>query len=462
MPTTYGYFEPRIGIAWQVYPTTVVRAGFGMFTTPLEDAFYNHVWDTAPFAPSYNLSGGSTTPLSFDNPWSSFARREVKSPFPPFASPSQIPSSNTTFITPLAVPAVFAQNFKLGITQSWNLSLEQSFGSQFVLHMAYVGAESFHQATTVDQNPGGFVCPTGVAVNPTNCTDVRSTYTNFSRSFRFSRRLHRAITRFRSGSKTLSHSIQFQSNFTWSHDTDVGGSGDPSFESSVSDPHNVGHDRGPSSRTILSSRSPILSIRFPLLGSPERIGKESVGWVGDLRPLYRAVWIAPSRQRRRRATTTPDFWWTRIVLTRFPGSLSVFGRAVRVIRLTTIKCRPPSRTMRMAPQETRKSSRSRKLQISLLRISQYQELDRLRTLQAAVPRRSVQRPESPKLRPAGFKPRRLELWADHRNWRSTTTRHARGFEVFILICMDLLSIERNAGLFVPVRTIKLVPKVAGE
>ena len=54
------------------------------------------------------------------------------------------------------MPAVFATNYRLGMTQSWNLSVEQSFGKQFVMHLAYVGAQSFHQATTVDQNPGRY------------------------------------------------------------------------------------------------------------------------------------------------------------------------------------------------------------------------------------------------------------------------------------------------------------------
>jgi len=276
MPTTYGYFEPRIGVAWQVHPDTVVRAGFGMFTTPLEDAFYNHVWDTAPFAPSYSLSGGSTTPLSFDNPWSSFGTTHT-SPFPPFASPSQLPASNTQFLTPLAVPAVFASNFKLGITQSWNLSLEQAFGKQFVLHMAYVGAESFHQATTVDQNPGGFVCPAGVAVNPTNCTDVRGN-SNFAQIIQVQPAATSSYNALQIGvEKHFSHGLQFQSNFTWAHDTDVGGSGDPSFESSVSDPHNVGHDRGPSSLNYPVVSVSNLIYRFPLLDNHSLLVKNVLG-----------------------------------------------------------------------------------------------------------------------------------------------------------------------------------------
>jgi hypothetical protein len=288
MPTTYAYFEPRVGIAWQVHPSTVVRAGFGMFTTPLEDAFYNHIWDTAPFAPSYGLNGGSTTPLSFDNPWSGFAATGGKSPFPPFASPSQIPSSSATFITPIAVPAVFSTNFKLGITQSWNLSLEQSFGSQFVLHLAYVGAESFHQATTVDQNPGGFVCPAGSTVNPTNCTDVRSTYTNFSQIIQVQPAATSSYNALQAGiEKRFSHGLQFQSNFTWSHDTDVGGSGDPSFESSVSDPHNVGHDRGPSSLNYPVVSVSNLLYRLPSLEHQNVVVKNLLGgW--EISGLYTA------------------------------------------------------------------------------------------------------------------------------------------------------------------------------
>jgi len=288
MPTTYGYFEPRIGIAWQAHPSTVFRAGFGLFTTPLEDAFYNHIWDTAPFAPSYGLNGGSTTPLSFDTPWSGFTSTGGKSPFPPFASPSQIPNSSATFITPIAVPAVFSSNFKLGITQSWNLSLEQSFGQQFVMHLAYVGAESFHQATTVDQNPGGFVCPAGSVVNPNNCTDVRSTYTNFSQIIQVQPAATSSYNALQTGvEKRFSHGLQFQSNFTWSHDTDVGGSGDPSFESSVSDPHNVGHDRGPSSLNYPVVSVSNLVYRLPSLAGQNFFVKNFLGgW--EISGLYTA------------------------------------------------------------------------------------------------------------------------------------------------------------------------------
>ena len=239
MATSYGYFEPRLGVAWQVHPTTVVRAGFGMFTTPMEDAFYNHVWDAAPFSPAYSLNGTDTVPLQFDTPWSGFTATGGVSPLPPFASPSQLPASNVSFSTfePVSLPAVLSTNLKLGITQSWNLSIEQQFGKSWAMHLAYVGAESFHQATTVEQNPG--------------LNGVRNRY-SWSGNFGSIIQVQDGATSHYSAmqaslEKHLSQGLQFQSNFTWSRDTDVGGSGDPSFESSVSDPFDIHHDYGLSS-----------------------------------------------------------------------------------------------------------------------------------------------------------------------------------------------------------------------
>jgi outer membrane receptor protein involved in Fe transport len=161
--TSYGYFEPRIGLAWTPRPTTAVRAAFGLFTSPMEDAFYQRIGDVAPFSPTYAV--GSPNPVPFDNPWTNFAGggglTAGKSPFPPFAGPQQNPPSSSLFSSGLSIAATFNPNLKLGVTQSWNLSLEQQFGKHDALHLAYVGSESYHQATTVDVNPG---IATGVGV----------------------------------------------------------------------------------------------------------------------------------------------------------------------------------------------------------------------------------------------------------------------------------------------------------
>lgn len=258
MPTTYGYFQPRIGVAWQAHPDTVIRAGFGLFTTPLEDAFYNQTWDAAPFSPSYNVTGTSTTPISFDNPWAGFAATGGTSPFPPFSTPTYVPASNVSFTSPINLPAVFAPNYKLGITQSWNLSLEQQFGKTVALHLAYVGAESFHQATTVEQNPGNN--------DPTSpLFGTRYKYTSFSQIKQVQDGATSHYSSLQAGlEKRLSHGIQVQSNFTWSRTTDVGGSGDPQFESSVSDPLDLHHDYG-----LSSLNYPLISVTNFIYEAPK-------------------------------------------------------------------------------------------------------------------------------------------------------------------------------------------------
>ena len=284
MASTYGYWEPRLGVAWQVHPATVVRASFGMFTTPMEDAFYNHVWDAAPFAPSYSLTGTATVPLKFDTPWSGFQATDGVSPLPPFASPSQLPASNVSFtdFEPASLGAVFATNLKLGITQSWNLSIEQQFGKDWALHLAYVGAESFHQATTVDQNPGHYYCPPSDTTNPQCALDGnRDRYTwssNFGSIIQVQDGATSHYSALQAGiEKHLSRGIQFHSNFTWSRDTDVGGSGDPSFESSVSDPFSIRHDYG-----LSSLNYPIIWVtgflyEFPKLAQANALLKHAVG-----------------------------------------------------------------------------------------------------------------------------------------------------------------------------------------
>jgi hypothetical protein len=242
MPTTYGYFEPRFGIAWQARPGTAIRAGFGLFTTPLEDAFYDKAWDAAPFAPSYQLNGTlspNPVPIAFDTPWQNSTATGGKSPFPPFAGPGTLPPSDVSFASfaPVNLPGVFASNFHLGITQSWNLSLEQQFTKKLAAHFAYVASESYHQATTVEQNPGIFADG-----------GARTLYPNFSSVLQVQDGATANYESLQAGiEQRLDHGLQIQSNFTFSHTNDVGGSGDPQFESSVSDPFNLGHDKGPSS-----------------------------------------------------------------------------------------------------------------------------------------------------------------------------------------------------------------------
>ncbi len=276
---SYGYFEPRIGVAWQPRPNLAVRAGFGLFTTPLEDAFYNRTWDAPPFSPSYSTIYSAGTPDPFDNPWSIYAPTGGKSPFPPFVNASTTPSANSTFPAQVSLQAVFQPNYKLGVTQSWNFSVDEQFGSTMALHMAYVGLQSYHQATTVEQNPGHYFGPPSTdPTQPGSNDGARTTYPNFISVLQVQDGATANYHALQVGvEKRYSHGFQFQSNFTWSKAMDVGGSGDPTFESSVSDPYDIRHDHGYSSLNYPFIWVSNLLYRAPSLNGHNFFLKQTLG-----------------------------------------------------------------------------------------------------------------------------------------------------------------------------------------
>jgi hypothetical protein len=234
MPTTYTYFEPRIGVSWQPksMPHTALRGGFGLFTGPLPYSYYNHAADIAPFSPTFILNGTATNRISFDTPWASFNGGD---PFPPFASLSYKPPSNAAIQTPVVLGAIFANNFRLGITQSWSLSVEQQLSHDTALHVAYVGSQSYHQSVIIDQNPG---------VN-----NIRVSYPNFGLIATDTSMGTSPYHSLQAGvEKQMSHAIQVSSNFTWSKVIDIMSTGNISQFSStgggVADPFDMRFNRG--------------------------------------------------------------------------------------------------------------------------------------------------------------------------------------------------------------------------
>lgn len=224
MRTTYGYWEPRIGLSWQPARLrhTAIRGGFGLFTGPLRYSDYNHVADLAPFSPTFTLNGTATTPISIQNPWASFAGGN---PFPPFASLGFRPPATSTFQTPMTLLAVFSNNFRLPVTQSWSVSVEQQLLRNLALHVAYVGSETYHQGVIVDEDPG---------VN-----DIRVNYGNPATTAPRNL-LGQILANDSEGTasyhslqvsldKRMAHDLQFQSNFTWSKVIDTASNGDVSL-----------------------------------------------------------------------------------------------------------------------------------------------------------------------------------------------------------------------------------------
>jgi hypothetical protein len=233
---SYGYFEPRVAIAYQASSKTAFRAGFGMFTAPLPYSAYNHVADVTPFSPTYTLNGSTTNPINFSNPWAGFASTGGVSPFPPFAYSGLAPAANSTFPAQTTVPAAFRPGFKLGITQSWNVSLEQQLSNDIVFHLAYVGSQSYHQTLIIDANPGQIAPAVRGTRALTNFGQILTINSNGTASY------NSLQAQFE---KRFSHGFQVQSSFTWSKNIDISASGNASFTGNgIANPYDLRFNRG--------------------------------------------------------------------------------------------------------------------------------------------------------------------------------------------------------------------------
>jgi hypothetical protein len=276
MPNSYkAYWQPRVGLAWQpsFLPKTSIRAAFGMFTAPLQYSMYNHTADISPFSPTFGLNGGANTPLDLSNPWSQNAGTNFVSPFPPFA-PFK-PPSNAPFAPPFSIPAVFDQDFKLGVTESWNLSIEHQFAYNIVVRGAYVGSQSYHQSDIIDQNPG--IC--GPVVGGACSNGGRTTYPNFFNildNFSNGTASYNALQL--SAQQHLFRGLQWQSNFTWSKTMDTASSGNISFGTNqLPNPFDLGYNRGISALNVPFIWVSNLIYTTPALNDKNQFIKQTLG-----------------------------------------------------------------------------------------------------------------------------------------------------------------------------------------
>jgi hypothetical protein len=119
--TTASNLAPRIGVAYQSTPKSVIRGGYGLF---------------------YDLGYGNVGGASSDFPYSriSFVFYP-NSPFDPGSSIFQPPPFSTTLTGySLDLPAV-DPHLQLPFTMEWNVAFEAALGSRQTLTMTYLGAD---------------------------------------------------------------------------------------------------------------------------------------------------------------------------------------------------------------------------------------------------------------------------------------------------------------------------------
>jgi hypothetical protein len=102
---------------------------------------YNNFVESAPFSPTITLNG-----VDLQNPYGS---ANVRSPFPPFAPVDLNPNVAFSFPMPYAY---FQQDWGVGYSQAWNLTIEQQIARDWLFRAAYVGNKGTHLQTFRERN----------------------------------------------------------------------------------------------------------------------------------------------------------------------------------------------------------------------------------------------------------------------------------------------------------------------
>jgi hypothetical protein len=215
----YTNFGPRAGLAYNLTPKTVIRAGFGIF--------YAFAMQTSNLSPAKNppFSGS----LQASNNAADFAGASPISVGFPAARPALFPIAGLAWV-------YYPRDFKTNGNNEWNINVQRELGKNNVLTVAYVGMKGTHVMVTDNINeaipgPGAVAARRpypnlgdGTAVGPWADSHYHSLQTTFER-------------RFSSGFSMLAA-------WTWSHSIDnSSGTG----SETVQTPYNLSLNRGNSS-----------------------------------------------------------------------------------------------------------------------------------------------------------------------------------------------------------------------
>ena len=245
-------FAPRIGVAYQIASTTVVRGGFGFF------------YDLGYSGSLSNIMGGGVFPWSRSHSYSECPPSQPAGPCPlDLTNPVYQPPAFSTAITSGTFDLTAVDpRLRLPVTYQWNAAFERELGSNQTITATYVGAYG-SKLLRSDR-----IVPPGSVLNGSgyDVLAVRNaSYSHYnSLQLQYLRR--------------MSHGLQALFAYTYSHSSDLG-SGDqngfwsPSVSSVVTPP------LSPSDYNIPNNISVAISYESPKLAWGGKAGRAILnGW----------------------------------------------------------------------------------------------------------------------------------------------------------------------------------------
>jgi len=225
--TPLAILQPRTAVAWQIEPKTVLRTGFGLFSDILPGAIADLVGMNPPYVQTFQggiLGTVGGTAIAPGVPNSAVdatvaANQQFTSGFGQGQlSCASALANPAACLPPVAITAVPNGELHAPYFMQWSLGVEHQSGATARLQAQYVGTRAVNQPYTTQVNGYQTVCPGCFTPFPYG----QPTDSRFG-----------AVTQFSTGAnshyhglqltamKRMSHGLQGQVNYTWSHCLDT-------------------------------------------------------------------------------------------------------------------------------------------------------------------------------------------------------------------------------------------------
>jgi hypothetical protein len=217
-------FAPRVGFAYQIQPSTVLRAGYGIsYTHFVREGGENLLVYNAPF--TFDAQVNQKGPL-VANGGQPLCTSNTQNPATCFRTTMQGYSIGFTdpsnFNPLLAQPHYQPKNDPNGYAESWHVTLQQQINPNTIFEIAYVGVSGKHLPTLADYNEAVPQSPTCLTNNST-CLTVQQrrplqTFAGIEIAFGAGDSIYHALqTKFE---HRYASGIYLLNSFTWSHAID--------------------------------------------------------------------------------------------------------------------------------------------------------------------------------------------------------------------------------------------------
>jgi len=286
--TPVAIWQPRTALAWEIRPGTVVRTGFGLFSDLLPGSIADLIGVNPPYvntfrggllgtvggigiAPGVPGSAVDATVAANQSFLNGFNAGRLSC-----ASPQANPAA---CLPPVSITAIPDGKLRAPYFMQWSFALEHQFGVSADVRAQYVGTRAVDQPYTTEVNGYQTVCagcfaPFAYGAPPDSRFGAVTQLSTGANSHYNGLQL--------TAEKRLSHGVQFQVNYTWSHCIDtVSNGGFLQFSSAgilSPIPGDLARDRGPCDYDIRENLTANYVYRLPWKVRNAVLARAFNGW----------------------------------------------------------------------------------------------------------------------------------------------------------------------------------------